>query len=86
MRVLLAEDEESLSEALAMILRRNGYEVETVGDGLTAMEYMDRGSYDAAILDIMMPKADGITVLKAIRGKGDLTPVLMCRAADCGRR
>ncbi len=80
MRLLLAEDEESLSEALAMILRRNGYEVETVGDGLQAMEHMERGSYDAAILDIMMPKADGITVLKTRREKGDLTPVLMLTA------
>ncbi|MCD8379287.1 MAG: response regulator transcription factor [Lachnospiraceae bacterium] len=80
MRILLAEDEESLSEALAMILRRNGYEVQTAGDGLQAMEYLERGSYDAVILDIMMPKADGITVLKTRREKGNLTPVLMLTA------
>lgn len=80
MRLLLAEDEESLSEALAMILRRNGYQVETVNDGQAAIEAMERDSYDAAVLDIMMPKADGIAVLKAIRAKGDLTPILMLTA------
>ncbi len=80
MRLLLAEDEESLSEALAMILGRNGYQVETVNDGQAAMEAMETDSYDVVILDIMMPKADGITVLKAIREKGDLTPVLLLTA------
>ncbi|MCD8068789.1 MAG: response regulator transcription factor, partial [Lachnospiraceae bacterium] len=68
------------SEALAMILGRKGYQVETVNDGQEAMEAMETDSYDVVILDIMMPKADGISVLKAIREKGDLTPVLLLTA------
>ncbi len=80
MKLLLAEDEESLSEALATILERNGYDVDTVFDGEEALEHMRTGSYDAAVLDIMMPKRDGIEVLKSVRETGNLTPILMLTA------
>lgn len=80
MKLLLAEDEKSLSKALCTILSRNGYEVDAALDGQDALERILSGSYDAVVLDIMMPKVDGITVLKTIRANGNLTPVLMLTA------
>ena len=80
MRLLLAEDERSLSKALCTILTRNGYEVDAALDGQDALERIESGCYDAVVLDIMMPKVDGITVLKTIRANGNLTPVLMLTA------
>ena len=67
MRLLLAEDEKPLSKALTAILERNNYSVDAVYDGEEALEYLDADNYDGVILDIMMPKVDGITVLKTIR-------------------
>lgn len=64
MRLLLAEDEKPLSKALTAILERNNYSVDAVYDGEEALEYLDADNYDGVILDIMMPKVDGITVLK----------------------
>ena len=63
MRLLLAEDEKELSHALVAILKHNNYSVDAVYDGQDALDYLMSGSYDGAILDIMMPKLDGITVL-----------------------
>ena len=80
MRLLLAEDEKALSKALTAILERNHYSVDTVFDGQEALEYLEADNYDCVILDIMMPKIDGITVLKEIRKKGNLIPVLMLTA------
>lgn len=80
MRLLLAEDERALSRALTAILERNHYSVDAVYDGETALDYLESGEYDGAILDIMMPKKDGITVLKTIRNAGNLVPVLMLTA------
>lgn len=80
MRLLLAEDEKALSKALTAILERNHYSVDTVFDGEEALEYLEADNYDCVILDIMMPKIDGITVLKEIRKKGNLIPVLMLTA------
>lgn len=80
MRLLLAEDERSLSKALSTILQKNNYSVDTVFDGAEALSYLENGDYDGVILDIMMPKMDGITVLKAIRSWGDKTPVLLLSA------
>ncbi len=80
MRLLLAEDEKSLSRAVAAVLKKNNYSVDTVYNGLEAMEYLENGDYDGVILDIMMPGADGISVLKHIRKKGNLVPVLMLTA------
>lgn len=80
MRLLLAEDEKALSKALATILERNKYSVDTAYDGQEALEYLDAGNYDGVILDIMMPKVDGITVLREIRKKGTLIPVLLLTA------
>lgn len=80
MRLLLAEDEKALSKALTAILERNNYSVDAVYDGQAALEYLEADNYDGVILDIMMPKIDGITVLKEIRKKGNLIPVLLLTA------
>lgn len=80
MRLLLAEDELALSKALTAILERNNYSVDPVYDGEAALEYLKADNYDGVILDIMMPKVDGIAVLKEIRGKGNWIPVLLLTA------
>jgi len=80
MRILLAEDERSLSRALTAILSKNNYTVDQVYDGEEALRYVRTGDYDAAILDIMMPKLDGISVLKEIRKSGNLMPIIMLTA------
>ena len=72
MRLLLAEDETELSEALVAILKHNNYSVDAVYNGEDALNYLEADNYDGAILDIMMPKMDGITVLKNIRAQGKL--------------
>ena len=80
MKLLLAEDEQSLSRAIAKILEKNHYTVETVYNGEDALAHLELGSYDAVILDIMMPKLDGITVLKRLRAMGNSVPVLLLTA------
>ena len=80
MRLLLAEDERALSKALTAILERNNYSVDAVYDGQAALEYLEADNYDGVVLDIMMSKVDGITVLKEIRKKGNLIPVLLLTA------
>ena len=76
MRLLLAEDEKALSKALVAILERNNYSVDAVYDGQAALDYLEMDNYDAVILDIMMPKVDGLTVLTKVREKGNLIPIL----------
>lgn len=80
MRLLLAEDEKMLSDALVVILGHSGYSVDAVYNGQDALDYLENGNYDGAILDIMMPKMDGLTVLRKVRGKGLAIPVLMLTA------
>lgn len=80
MRILLAEDEKALSKAIVKIFEKNNYSVDAVYDGEEALHYLDAGCYDAAVLDVMMPKMDGITLLKTIRSKGNQIPVLMLTA------
>ena len=80
MRILLAEDEGSMSRALVAILTKNNYSVDAVYDGQDAEDYLITGDYDAAILDVMMPKIDGFEVLRRIRAKGIVTPVMMLTA------
>ncbi len=80
MRLLLAEDEKSLSKAVKYLLEKNNYSVDAVYNGEDALDYLENGNYDGAILDIMMPKTDGITVLKKIREKGSLIPILLLTA------
>ena len=80
MRLLLAEDEKSLSRAVTVLLRKSNYEVDSVYDGEEALAYLSSGNYDGAILDIMMPKVDGIEVLRQLRGRGSRLPVLLLTA------
>jgi DNA-binding response OmpR family regulator len=80
MRLLLAEDERELAKALAVILRHNNYSVDTVHDGEDALCYLENGDYDGVILDIMMPKLDGLSVLRRIRNDGNGIPVLILTA------
>ena len=80
MRLLLAEDERSLSRAVTVLLRKNHYEVDLVYDGEEALDYLSTGNYDGAILDIMMPKADGMEVLRRLRAGGSRLPVLLLTA------
>ena len=80
MKLLFAEDERSLSRAITHILEKNCYSVDAVYDGQAALDYLENGDYDGVILDIMMPKVDGITVLRELRSKGNPVPVLMLTA------
>lgn len=82
MNVLVAEDEKRLADALRFLLEREGYRVDVVYDGQSALEYIEAGTepYDLFILDIMMPRLDGITLLSHIRKKSMATPVLMLTA------
>ncbi len=80
MRILLAEDEKALARALVKIFEKNNYSADAVYNGIDALEYLDAGNYDVAVLDIMMPGKDGISVLKEIRAKGNTIPVLLLTA------
>ena len=80
MRILLAEDEKELSNALVTILRHSGFSVDAVYDGADALDYLRADNYDCAILDIMMPRVDGLTVLKRLREEKNAIPVLMLTA------
>lgn len=80
MRILLAEDERSLSRAIVALLEKNGFSADAVYDGQEALEYLAAGNYDALILDVMMPKLDGFGVLKALRSQGNNLPILMLTA------
>ncbi|MCR5484477.1 MAG: response regulator transcription factor [Clostridiales bacterium] len=80
MKLLLAEDERELSRALVAILKHNNYSVDAVYNGEDALDYILNDAYDGVILDIMMPKMDGITVLKKVREQNNNVPVLMLTA------
>ncbi len=80
MKILVAEDETDLAEAISKILEKNNFSTDVVHDGEDALYYLEMGEYDAAVLDIMMPKMDGLTVLRRIRKKGSALPVVMLTA------
>ncbi len=80
MRILLAEDERALSKAIIKIFEKNNYSADAVYDGEEALTYLETGNYDVAVLDIMMPKMDGISVLKKVRAAGNPIPILMLTA------
>ena len=80
MRILLAEDEPELNKALVAIFTKNNYSVDAVFDGADALAYLTEGDYDCAVLDVMMPKMDGITVLKNVRKAGKNLPILILTA------
>ena len=80
MKLLIAEDEPDLAEALTVFFERNQFTVDTVYDGMSAYEYAGADTYDAIVLDVMMPKMDGIEVLRRLRADGDKTPIMMLTA------
>lgn len=80
MRLLLAEDERSLSRALVAIFKKNNYETDAVYDGTEALAYLANGSYDAVILDLMLSSLDGISVIRRLRDAGNHVPILVLSA------
>lgn len=82
MRILLAEDQRDLNELLSRRLRAENYSVDTCFNGEEVLEYMACAVYDALILDIMMPKKDGLSVLREIRADNNHVPVLLLTAKD----
>ena len=80
MRLLLAEDEKELSNAIVAVLKHNNYSVDAVYDGEEALSYILTGDYDCAVLDVMMPLMDGFEVLRQVRAKGMTIPVMMLTA------
>ena len=82
MRILLAEDERDLNQIVRQKLTSDGYVVDCCFDGEEAMDYLACADYDAILLDIMMPKKDGLEVLRSLRQSGKTTPVLLLTARD----
>lgn len=82
MRLLFAEDQPQLRCSVTRALTAAGYSVDAAADGAQALDDLDGASYDAVILDVMMPRVDGLTVLRTLRGRGDVTPVLLLTARD----
>jgi len=80
MRILLADDERDLTDAISAILRHSGYDTDAVYDGGDALRRGQSGNYDCIILDIMMPKMDGVQVLKNLRARGITAPVILLTA------
>ena len=80
MRVLVADDEPEMTAVLEALLRRENYSVDVVHDGQDALDYGLADNYDCLVLDIMMPKKDGIQVLQALRAQNVSTPVLLLTA------
>ena len=80
MRLLIAEDELDLAEALTVFFEKNHFTVDAVHNGFDAYEYASVGGYDAVILDVMMPKMNGIQVLERLRAEGVKTPIMMLTA------
>ena len=80
MRLLIAEDELDLAEALTVFFERNHFTVDAVHNGADAYDYGVSGEYDAIILDVMMPKMNGIQVLERLRAEGVKIPIMMLTA------
>lgn len=80
MRILLVEDEIKMSDAISYILKEHKYQVDVVYDGESALNYGLRDIYDLIILDIMLPKRNGLDVLRGLREEGINTPIIMLSA------
>lgn len=80
MRILIVEDEKEIADGMEVVLKRENYLVDTVYDGLSGLEYMLSGIYDLVILDIMLPKLNGLDILKNVREEGVNVPVLLVTA------
>ena len=82
LRILLVEDEIRLAEALAHILKKQGYVVDVTGDGVNGLDMAETGIYDVIILDRNLPSIEGVEILKALRKEQITTPVIFLTAKD----
>lgn len=82
MRVLVVEDEKDLNHVIVKKLNTEGYSVDSCYNGLDALDYIAQAEYDAVIMDIMIPKINGLDVLKKVRAKNNNTPILLLTAKD----
>lgn len=82
MKILVVDDDQAVRESLRRSLTFNGYTVELAGDGIEAVERLDANRPDAVILDVMMPRRDGLEVCRILRSRGDDLPVMMLTARD----
>lgn len=82
MRILLVEDEKRLADALAYIMKKNKYSVDTAYDGITALDLATSGIYDVIVLDRMLPGMDGVELLRTLRKQSVKTPVIFLTAKD----
>ncbi len=82
MRVLLIEDDQRLADLLATRLRREGYEASPCYSGTDGLELADSGTFDLAVVDVMLPGIDGIALTSELRARGNRMPVLMLTARD----
>ena len=82
MKILVIEDEKLLADSIKTLLEGKGFEVEVAYDGETGAEYAELGIYDLLILDVMMPRKDGYTLVQEMREQGMDTPVLFLTARD----
>ena len=82
MRILVVDDEPAVREALERALRLEGYEVALAADGVQALQVLDEGPPNAVVLDLLMPRVDGIELCRRMRHSGDRTPALMLTARD----
>ncbi len=80
MRILLAEDEKRMAAALVALLKQEKYDVDHVADGASALEALESGIYDIAVLDVMMPEMNGFEAARRARSRGVKTPILMLTA------
>ena len=82
MRILIVEDEPNLNNVIAKRLKKEGYSVDSAFDGETALEYISGIEYNVIVVDLMIPKKNGLEVIREMRAKGNVTPVLILTARD----
>jgi two-component system response regulator MprA len=82
MRILVVDDEPAVREAVERALRLEGHDVLLAADGVEALQALDVRPPDAVVLDVLMPRVDGLELCRRLRGRGDRTPVLMLTARD----
>lgn len=80
MKILIAEDDKDLRHGLHVFFERNHFTVDTVDNGADALAYLQIGNYDVAVLDVMMPKQDGVSVVRTLRREKNTTPILLLTA------
>jgi two-component system, OmpR family, response regulator MprA len=81
-KVLVVDDEPAVRDSLERALRLEGYDIDLAGDGQQALDLLDEDSPDVIVLDLMMPRVDGLEVCRTLRARGDRTPILVLTARD----